>query len=132
MCMNNSPICGFPSKIIEWAHAIAIEEGSKPEVNNPGNLKLSTLTASWGAQEGFQATDGGWIAKFPSLTAGFTALCNFLMLGAQDELIAFHNARTLQSFSMVYAGNPPAQYIQQIADRLNVPLNTNVSSFLTS
>lgn len=120
----------IPSRIIEWANAIKVQEGAKPSLNNPGNLKYSTLTASWGGSKGFQALDGGWICSFPTDEAGFTALCNFLTLGAEDELLAFHQARTLQAFSEVYAGNPPQDYIDNIAKALQVPVSILVAEFL--
>jgi hypothetical protein len=47
------------SRIHLWALAISVQEGAKKELNNPGNLKVSTLTKSWGAANGFQAEDGG-------------------------------------------------------------------------
>jgi hypothetical protein len=56
--------------------------------------------------KGFQAKDGGWIAKFTTLDAGNTALCNFPLPGCQDKLAAFHvpEARTLGGFTEIYAG----------------------------
>lgn len=117
-------------KIIEWANAIKIWEGNAPWLNNPGSLKFSSLTNSWGARPGVQASDGGYIAKFDTYEKGFDALCNFLILGCQDHLLSFHNARTLGEFTKVYAGNPPQSYINGIAHILGVPLDTNISTFL--
>jgi len=87
--------------------AVAVQEGAKKSLNNPGNLKVSTLTKSWGATNGFEASDGGWIAQFPTPQAGEIALENFLTLGCQDELVAFHApaARTLGGFTQIDAGN---------------------------
>lgn len=120
------------SRIEQWSRAIAVQEGAKKSLNNPGNLKYSTLTASWGATKGFQATDGGWIAAFPTLQEGQTALINFLTLGAENELIAFHTpeSRTLQGFSVIYAGNPPQKYIDGIVSAMGVPGSTLISTFL--
>lgn len=120
-------------KIRVWALAIAVQEGARKDLNNPGNLKVSTLTKTWGAEEGFQATDGGWIAKFPTPQAGETALENFLILGAEDELIAYHSpeARTLQGFSEIYAGHPPSEYAEAVARALGCTLDTQVSTFLS-
>lgn len=117
--------------ITKWAHAIARWEGADSSLNNPGDLKLSTLTKTWGAMPGFQASDGGWIAKFETFEKGFLALVDFLTLGAEDELLAFHQSRTLQLFMEKYAGNPPQSYIQGIATDLGVPLSTDVSTFLS-
>lgn len=132
---NTPPSSGFPppfpSKITAWANAIKVAEGNAPYLNNPGSLKVSTLTQSWGAQNGVQASDGGWIAKFATYQLGFTALCNFLKLGAENELLAFHQARTLEAFTKVYAGNPPQGYIDTIAKQLNCSLDVDVSTFLT-
>jgi hypothetical protein len=100
---------------------------------NPGNLKYSTLTASWGAQKGPAASDGGFLCQFANDNAGQTALCNFLVLGCEDELIAFHapEARTLAGFTTIYAGNPPEGYITRIEEALGVPGTTQISTFLT-
>lgn len=120
-----------PAKITAWANAIALEEGARKDLNNPGDLKVSTLTKSWGATNGFQASDGGWIAKFPTYQSGFDALCNFLTLGAENELLAYHQTRTLQSFMKIYAGNPPQGYIEGVAKAIGCSLDTDISSFLT-
>ena len=95
--------------ITKWAGLIAIGKGANPASNNPGNLKYSTLTASWGATKGHPALNGGFLCQFSSLQAGQAALCNFLTLGCENKLIAFHapSARTLKGFTRIYAGNPP-------------------------
>ena len=110
--------------------------GASPSFKSfhPGNLKYSTLTASWGASKGFQATDGGWIAKFSTLSQGTKALCNFLVLGCENQLVAFHSpeARTLGGFTKIYAGNPPEAYIIAIGLKLNKSLDVQISTFLGS
>jgi hypothetical protein len=120
--------------IIDWANAIKEAEGWTPGSvsvvhNNPGNLGYTTLTASWGAIQGNPKTDGGSFCHFIDYDTGFKALCNFLTLGAKDELRAFHQARTLEKFSEVY-GNTGIGYATAIAKTLNVPLSTDVSSFI--
>lgn len=120
----------FSPMIVTWSQAIAHGEGASPASNNPGNLKYSTLTASWGATEGRAADDGGFLCQFSTLQQGQSALCNFLKLGAEDELVAFHEARTLQTFTVIYAGNPPQEYIDVIGEILGVPLDTPISTFL--
>jgi len=55
---------------------------------------------------------------------------NFLALGADDELKAFHQARTLVAFTNVYAGNPPAEYPQAVARALGVSVDIDVSNLL--
>lgn len=124
------PTAPKQNRIHLWALAIGVQEGAKKSINNPGNLKLAPLTKTWGARPGFQATDGGWIAAFDTLEKGETALENFLILGAHDELKAFHNARTLLAFSNVYAGNPPVEYPAAIARALGVPLDIDVKELL--
>ena len=119
----------FPPKIILWAQAIKKWEGSI-DATNPGNMKFSALTASWGATRGRPALDGGNFAVFKSPAAGFTALCHFLMLACEDQLTAYHNARTLEAFTRIYAGNPPQGYINGIAEMVGVPLSTDISTFL--
>lgn len=118
------------SKIPSWANAIAKWEGSKPELNNPGNLKLSTLTASWGGKQGPAGEDGGYFAQFATYELGFTALTNFLTLLCQDELKAFHQARTFQAATAIYAGNPPEGYIDGVAALVPCQLMDDVSTFL--
>lgn len=125
------PTQNTPSKITIWAYAISDAEGASLSSHNPGNLKFSPLTASWGATQGRAATDGGHLCQFSNYQQGFSALCNFLILGCHDELKAFHQARTLQKFTEIYAGNPPQQYIDRIATSLGVPLVTDISTFLS-
>ncbi|HLH93553.1 MAG TPA: hypothetical protein VKW08_00400 [Xanthobacteraceae bacterium] len=121
----------FPSKITTWAAIIAKEEGANPTSNNPGNLKYSDLTAGWGATQGNPAKDGGYLCHFATAEAGLTALCNFLVLGCEDQLIAFHQARTLAEFTKVYAGNPPQGYIDAIVQAMGGDPNVQISTFLS-
>lgn len=116
--------------IEKWAKAIARMEGDISGVN-PGNLKYSPLIATWGATKGRKGSDGGNFAVFKSYDEGFKALCNFLTLGCQDKLKSYHNARTLQKFSEIYAGRPPQGYINSIAKELGVSLDVDISSFLS-
>lgn len=121
----------FPAKITQWAAIIAKEEGANPESNNPGNLKYSSLTASWGATQGKPAADGGYLCHFTDENAGLTALCDFLVLGCQDQLLAFHEARTLAEFTKIYAGNPPQGYIDAIVQAMGGDPNVQISTFLS-
>jgi hypothetical protein len=122
----------FPPKILAWAQIIGTEEGANPSLDNPGDLKLSDLTKSWGAIQGFAAADGGFMAKFPTMQLGEVALCDFLVLGCQDQLLAFHSpaARTLAGFMTIFAGNPPADYITAIVQAMGGDPNVQVSTFL--
>jgi hypothetical protein len=124
------PVVSTNPTIIQWANAIAKAEGAKASINNPGDLKVSTLTKSWGATNGFQATDGGWIAAFSTYEQGFQALVNFLTLGKENQLLAFHQARTLAAFTKVFAGNPPQGYYNTIYTELGVGANFNVTNFI--
>lgn len=124
------PSPAYPVRIIQWAQAIASQEGANPKFCNAGNLKFTTLTKSWGASPAFPAQDGGSIAKFQTAQQGMNALCNFLWLGAENELIAFHDARTLADFTKVYAGNPPPSYLENVCARMNVLPDILVSTFL--
>lgn len=132
--MNTSTVTvpEFPATITKWAVAIGKSEGANPKWHNMGNLKYSTLTASWGATKGFQATDDGWIAAFPDDQTGETALGNFLMLGCENELLAFHSpeARTLDGFTKIYAGNPKQDYYDVIHAELGLPGDTQISTFI--
>lgn len=118
--------------IVAWAEAISQGEGASLASNNPGNMKYTTLTASWGASKGRAATDGGFLCQFPTQEQGFTALCNFLTLACEGELIISHpQPCTLRDFTMRYAGNPPEGYLERIAAYLNVPTSVLISTFLT-
>jgi hypothetical protein len=120
----------YSQKIVDWAKAIANGEGADPASNNPGNLKYSSLTASWGAVPGRAATDGGHLCHFVDWQTGNDALCNFLTLGCEDELRAFHQARTLTEFTKIYAGNPPQGYIDHIVQALGVSPDVLISTFI--
>jgi hypothetical protein len=129
---TNTAPTPFPAQITRWAAIISKEEGANPANHNPGNLAFSTLTHSWGAVQGPAKSDGGYLAKFADDNAGLTALCNFLVLGCEDQLLAFHapEARTLAGFTTVYAGNPPAGYLNAIIEAMGVPGTTDISTFL--
>ncbi len=120
------------TKIIAWANAIALGEGAHPSSNNPGNMKYSTLTKSWGATMGRAALDGGHFCQFATYAQGFDALCNYLILGCENELIAYHapSARTFEGFTKIYAGNPPQGYIVAIAEAIGCQMDTPISTFL--
>lgn len=120
----------FPPMIIKWMNAITTNEGADSALNNPGNLKVSTLTKTWGAKPGRLASDGGWLAKFDTLQAGKDALCNFLVMACDNQLISYHQARNIQAFTVIYAGNPPQGYINSIMQELGVTPDTQISTFL--
>ena len=120
----------FPLMIVKWATSIAIWEGAKPESHNPGNLKYGSLTASWGATKGRVALDGGFFCQFATEQQGHNALCNFLILGCEDQLKSFHKARTLETFMNIYAGNPPKGYINGIVKMMDVPPYVDIETFL--
>jgi hypothetical protein len=123
----------FPPMIEKWITAVSQWEGANPALHNCGNLKYSTLTASWGATRGPAASDGGYLCQFATDNAGEIALGNFLTLGCQDELVAFHApaARTLRGFTVIYAGNPPEDYINGIIADMGVPGDTQIGTFLS-
>jgi hypothetical protein len=123
----------FPAKITLWSALVSKEEGANPLNHNPGNLAFSTLTQSWGAVQGPAKSDGGYLAKFENDIAGLTALCNFLVLGCQDELLAFHapEARTLAGFTKIYAGNPPQGYTDAIVQGMGGDPDVQISTFLS-
>lgn len=122
----------FSQSIVKWANLIKQVEGATPTSHNPGNLKYSSLTASWGATRGRAALDGGFLCQFPDDATGMTALCNFLTLGAENQLLAFHSAaaRTLEGFTKIYAGNPPQGYINTIVTGMGGNPKVNISTFL--
>ncbi len=116
--------------IEKWAQAIAHWEGADPRLNNPGNMKYTTLTASWGGIKDRPASDHGFFCRFPTLEQGHQALYNFLKLGCEDQLLDFHNARTLRLFTIKYAGNPPEGYVDGIANEVGVSKGVDISTFL--
>ena len=122
----------FAPMVVKWAGAIKIWEGARVSSNNPGNLKYSSLTARWGGTKGRPATDGGFFCQFATPQAGMDALCRFLTLGAKGELIISKpRPCTLERFMIKYAGNPPRNYIVQIAKILDVPLTVDIATFLS-
>lgn len=128
---TTSDFSGFPKMIVKWADAVEHWEGAKPESNNPGNLKYSSLTASWGATKGRQAADGGNFCQFADYQKGKVALCNFLLLGAEGQLIISHpKPCTLDAFTTRFAGNPPQGYKNGVAQMLGVSLSTDISTLI--
>ena len=120
------------SKIPLWARAISKEEGFAPGTrswrnNNPGNIKWSSLIQSLGAT----SKDPNGFAVFPTYDAGFNALCDFLKLGCLNQLRAFHQARTLEQFTQVYA-LPPANhpYAANVARALGVSVKVDIKTLL--
>lgn len=122
----------FSPMIVRWAHLIATFEGANPILCNPGNFKFSTLIASWGGVKAGAGSDGGFFAKFPTYDKGFTALCNFLTLGAENELLAYHQARTIKEFTLVYTNHPQPKYdySDALIKGLGVTADTNIATFL--
>ena len=117
--------------VLKWANSVKTWEGATLESHNPGNLKYSTLTESWGAQKGRQASDGGYLCQFTTDEQGMNALCNFLTLGCEGELLISHpQPCTLEQFTVRYAGNPPQGYINGICDELGVSQDVYISTFI--
>lgn len=126
-----SPTEPFTPMIVKWMQAIGIGEGANPALNNRGNLKYSTLTASWGAIKGPPASDGGYLCRFLTGHIGDIALMNFLKLGCEGQLIISHpQPCTLDAFTTRFAGNPPQGYKDNIAKYLGVPLSTDIATFI--
>lgn len=123
------------NRIPDWGRAIQVEEGWWPNSvsyrhNNPGNLKFTSLTQSFGATQGDAGSDGGYFCKFPTYEKGFTALCDFLELACLDKLKAYHQARTLLEFTKIYANPPNNMYASRVAEKLQVPVNIDISELL--
>jgi hypothetical protein len=123
------------NRISDWAVGHQIAEGwfvgSRSQKNqNPGNLKATTLTMNWGGVAKDKATDGGYFAVYPDYKTGFQALCNFLTLAAENQLIPYHKARSLRLFCRVYADPISDGYAETVARHLGVPLDTPISDFL--
>lgn len=121
-----------PSKIQRWAQAIGKWEGSNPKLHNPGNMKYSTLTASWGATKGPPASDEGFLCQFATDEQGETALLDFLTLGCEYQLIISHpKPCTVRQFTVKYAGNPPEGYILGVCQDAGMSPDTEIGTLLT-
>ena len=124
------------NKLIKiWAEAIRIEEGGKPDnlntrLKNPGNLKYSLLTKSFGATGKYPASDGGFFCIFPTQPIGMQALCSFLEMACLDKLKPYHDARTLRLFTRRYANPPNDGYANNIAKKLGVDIDIDISKLL--
>ena len=127
------------SKLISWAKAIEIEEGSKPPKitdrnkrnNNPGNMRASDLVQSLGSNfAGYVNQDKDGFAIFSSYESGFKALCQFLTLAAEDKLWPYHNFRTLYLFTKRYAEPPNDNYANNVAKKLSVSVNINLKDLI--
>lgn len=124
----------YPPKIVKFAKAIEQEEGNKPprptdrnqRNNNPGNLKYSSVTASFGAI----GKDKDNFCIYPNYETGFDALCEFLILACNDGLKPYHEARTLYKFIKVYANPPNDNYALNVSKFMNVSVNYNIKNFL--
>lgn len=108
------------SRIPKWAQLISVQEGdftgSRSRINsNPGNLKYSAYTKTLGAI----GKDSGGFCKFASWDAGMKGLCQFLTDAAGDQLIPYKQC-TLLSFTTIYAQPPNMNYVNAIAQGLNV------------
>jgi hypothetical protein len=121
------------TKLDKWVNLIAHFEGANPILNNPGNFKYSTLLGTWGGQRSSEnGSDGGVFCKFPTLEMGYKALHNFLILGCENQLADYHNARTIKEFTEVYTNHPKPQfdYSDNLIKELGVTADTQISTFL--
>ncbi len=122
----NQPV--MEDKITLWAKAIVHWEG-----HFDGNLKYTTLTKSWGATQGRPALDSGYFCLWKDHDTGFQALCNFLTLGCEGQLIISHpQPCTFHDFTIRFAGNPPLGYMLGIAKEIGCTPETDISTFLVT
>ena len=123
------------SKLRDWAMAIEAEESSKPPKstdrnkrnNSPGNLRASELIQGF---NGYLTKDIDNFAIFKNYECGFNALCKFLTMAAEDNLIPYHGARTLYKFTKIYAEPPNDNYAKNVANALKVNINVDISTLL--
>lgn len=128
------------SRISLWAEGIQQAEGWAAGTrsfknNNPGNLKYTTLTASFGATGKDPMGDGSFFCIYPSYEVGFKALCSFLTLAAQNQLLDYHDKRTLMAFTLEYARPPKAldgsyPYLNIVANKIGVKVDQDISQLL--
>lgn len=127
-------------QIVAWAKAILVAEGgntSFPTIPQCGNLRYSAYVKSLGA---IGHTPTGNYAIFPDAASALgcdangvlngKGLCQFLIDAAHNQLIPYHQARTLLAFTKIYAGNPPQGYIDRIAAQLKVAESIDISTLL--
>ena len=102
--------------------------GSLSFINkNPGNLKYTHLTQSYGSVHyyGSIGHDSKNFCIFPDYQTGFNALQQFITDAASDKLAAYHSC-TIQSFFVSYSGDQnEAKYV---AKSLGLPLETKLST----
>lgn len=92
---------------------------------NPGNLKFTPLTASFGAI----GKDKDNFCIYPDYQTGFRALCSFLTLACENRLKAYKDC-TLDQFTEIYASPPNKNYVNNVAKKLNVSPNVFIKNLL--
>lgn len=105
----------------KMAHAIADFEGGPDDLNhrnnNPGNIKYGPLARTLGAT----GVDARGFAKWPSWTAGMTALKQFILLAASGKLQSYAPNMTLVDFFSKYqADGVQVSYANFVAKRMGV------------
>lgn len=131
--MSSKPPVVEQPKINLWANLIAKFEGANPTLNNPGNFGYTYFMATaFGAHPGPTKSDGGRFCQFDTPQKGFNALTGFLTLACKDQLKAYHNARTIKEFTLVYTNHPKPQfdYSDALIKDLGVTADTLISTFL--
>jgi hypothetical protein len=135
-----------PPRVEIWASAIEQQEGGQPgdlnmRLNNPGNLKYTTYTATLGAkqsteliigaaQRGPAGSDGGYFCRFDTLEEGRSALRHFLIDAASNRLKSYKN-NTLDQFTETYARPPNKKYVNAVAKALQVDPSIPISKLIS-
>ena len=116
-----------------WATAIQSAEGWYPGSrsyinNNPGNI--SHAAAVQLSMPGLVGQDSAGFAKFDDYLDGFDGLEQYLTYACSTNWALYPAGTTFLQFTNLYAGNPPAGYINSIATALGINTNTIISTIL--
>jgi hypothetical protein len=102
---------------IAWA--IAKAEGAKPEINNPGDLKIDTIGKGTGK-------DARGFIIYASFADGFEALRQqvYLMLTNQSKI--YKNTDTIAQVGAKYTTTAQSAWVQIVSSALKVSPNTRL------
>lgn len=117
------------SKLNDFCKAIKSYEGYFPDSRsyrnkNPGNLKMTSLTASLGAIDKDQSN----FCIFPDYATGWSALQSFVRLATENQLKDYHDA-TIFSFFKSYSDNS-VRYANYVANQIDELPETLLRDFI--
>lgn len=130
MMNNDAGVAGVTkSKIDLWCEAIKKIENAKPVLNNPGNIKCSSIMHKDAISQDYRG-----ICMFPTYDKGYLALRNMLVRACSGGSSVYRPDMTLLDFYHVYApssdGNEPKRYATSVAQYLGVTITTRIKELL--